>query len=177
MTLVETYLPGVFLAEPVRVPDRRGFFARLYDEENLTTRGIDMRVSQASVAFNEALSTLRGLHFQDAPYGETKIIRCTAGAIYDVVADLRRDSITLHRWVSFELSSANLTSVIVPPGCAHGYLTLTPEAEVSYLISAPYVEDAQRGIRWDDPTLRITWPTTPREISERDASLPLLGAS
>jgi dTDP-4-dehydrorhamnose 3,5-epimerase len=176
VTLVETGLAGVLLAEPVTVPDGRGFFARLYDEGELADRGVDTRISQSRIAFNESAATLRGLHYQAAPHGETKIVRCTAGAIYDVVADLRPGSPTLHRWRGFELSSSNRSSLIVPPGCAHGYLTLTPGAEVFYVISVPYVEAAQRGVRFDDPTLAVMWPREPRVIGERDAALPLLEA-
>jgi dTDP-4-dehydrorhamnose 3,5-epimerase len=175
VTLLETPLAGVFVAEPTCIVDRRGFMARLYDEEELARHGIDTGVAQARLALNEAASTLRGLHYQAAPYEETKMVRCTAGAIFDVVADLRPDSPTLHHWVGFELSSSNRNCLIVPPGCAHGYLTLTPGAEVSYLISAPFVEGAQRGLRWDDPTLAIAWPAQPLVIGERDAELPLLG--
>jgi dTDP-4-dehydrorhamnose 3,5-epimerase len=174
MTLVATALAGVLLAEAVTMADRRGSFVRLYDEEELERHGIDTRVAQSRVAFNESTRTLRGLHYQAAPHGETKIVRCTAGTIYDVVVDLRTGSPTLHHWIGLELSSTNRISLIVPPGCAHGYLTLTPAAEVAYLISAPYVEAAQRGVRWDDATLAIAWPSEPLVIGDRDAGLPLL---
>ncbi|MGH9092588.1 MAG: dTDP-4-dehydrorhamnose 3,5-epimerase family protein, partial [Acidimicrobiales bacterium] len=153
MTVVETSLPGLLVLQAKLVTDERGFFARLYDEEDLSARGVDTRVAQSRVAFNKAPGTLRGLHFQAEPYGETKIVRCTAGSIFDIVADLRATSPTRYRWEAFELSAANRTSLLVPPGCAHGYMTLTAGAEVSYLISAPYMEPAQRGVRWDDPTL------------------------
>ncbi len=174
MTIVETGLSGVLLIEPELVADRRGFFARLYGEEELEVLGIDTRVAQSAIAFNDSTATIRGLHYQQAPYDETKVVRCTAGAVFDVVADLRPGSPTLHRWVGLELSASNRKSLIVPPGCAHGYLTLKPATEVAYLISVPYVKNSQRGIRWDDPDLGISWPQSPLVIGERDAALPLL---
>jgi dTDP-4-dehydrorhamnose 3,5-epimerase len=174
MSIVETDLGGVFLVEPKRVEDRRGFFAQLYNEEELVSLGIDARVAQYAIAFNDSVATIRGLHYQEAPYGETKVVRCTAGVLFDVVADLRPGSPTRHRWVSFELSASNRKALVVPPGCAHGYLTLTPATEVAYLISVPYVQAAQRGVRWDDPILKISWPRSPLVIGERDADLPLL---
>jgi dTDP-4-dehydrorhamnose 3,5-epimerase len=176
MSIVETDLPGVFLVEPAIVPDRRGFFARLYDEETLVSLGIDTRVAQCAIAFNDAVATMRGLHYQEAPHGETKVVRCTAGVLFDVVADLRPASPTRHRWAGFELSASNRHSLIVPPGCAHGYLTLTPATEVAYLISVPYVQAAQRGVRWDDPVLAISWPLSPLVVGERDSALPFLEA-
>ena len=174
MSIVETDLPGVFLIEPELVADRRGFFARLYGEEELVGLGIDARVAQYSIAFNDSTATIRGLHYQQAPNGETKVVRCTAGVLFDVVVDLRPASPTRHRWVGFELSASNRKTLIIPPGCAHGYLTLTPATEVAYLISVPYVKTAQRGVRWDDPVLAISWPRSPLVIGERDAALPFL---
>jgi dTDP-4-dehydrorhamnose 3,5-epimerase len=174
MSIAETGLPGVFLIEPDLVADRRGFFARLYDEEELVALGIDTRVAQSVIALNDSEATIRGLHYQQAPYGETKVVRCTAGVLFDVVADLRPASPTRHSWVSFELSASNRKTLIIPPGCAHGYLTLAPATEVAYLISVPYVKAAQRGVRWDDPVLAVSWPRPPLVLGDRDAALPLL---
>ena len=174
MSITKTDLPGVFLIEPELVEDRRGFFARLYDEEELARVGVDTRVAQHSIAFNDSMATIRGLHYQQAPYGETKLVRCTTGAVFDVVVDLRQNSPTRHRWVDFELSASNRTALIIPPGCAHGDPTLTAGAELTYLISVPYMKTAQRGVRWDDPVLKIRWPRAPLVIGERDAALPLL---
>ncbi|MGA3216359.1 MAG: dTDP-4-dehydrorhamnose 3,5-epimerase [Acidimicrobiales bacterium] len=174
MTVTESVLDGVFLVEPELIPDRRGFFARLYDAEELAALGVDARVAQYVISYNDSPGTMRGLHYQRDPYAETKAVRCTAGVLFDVVTDLRPSSPTRHQWVGHELSASNRRSVIVPPGCAHGYLTLTPGTEVSYLISVPYVKDAQTGVRWDDPILGISWPRSPLVISERDAALPLL---
>src|SRR5579871_4691790 len=147
MTVLATQIAGVYLAEAAATPDRRGIVARLFDLEELRALGVDTDFSHALVAFNEATATLRGLHYQAPPYGETKVVRCTAGALFDVVVDLRPDSSTWRGWMAVELSAENRRSLVVPPGCAHGYLTLAPCSEVSYLISSPYVEDAQRGVR------------------------------
>lgn len=174
MTLAETDIAGVFLIAPDAVVDHRGTFFKLYDESDLIDAGIDSHVSQARVALNKEALTLRGLHYQVEPYGETKIVRCTAGTVFDVVIDLADDSATRHQWLSFELSAINRLSVVVPPWCAHGYLTLTDDAELSYLMSTPHMPSAERGIRYDDPTLAVAWPHPPRLISDRDASLPLL---
>jgi dTDP-4-dehydrorhamnose 3,5-epimerase len=174
MTISETSLPDVFVIEPDYVRDERGFFARLYGEEELAAAGIDARVAQNAISFNDSVATIRGLHYQQAPHAETKVVRCTAGVLFDVVADLRPGSPTRHHWIGCELSASNRKALVIPPGCAHGYLTLTPATEVAYLISVPYVRDAQRGVRWDDPVLGISWPRSPLVIGERDAALPLL---
>ncbi|MGH9171765.1 MAG: dTDP-4-dehydrorhamnose 3,5-epimerase family protein [Acidimicrobiales bacterium] len=174
--LAATTISGVFLVEAVIFADHRGLFARLYDEEELSRAGVDTGVSQSRAAFNGAAGTLRGLHYQAEPHGDTKVVRCTAGSIFDVVADLRPDSPTCHQWIATELSALNRRSVVVPPGCAHGYLTLSADSEVAYLISVPYVEGAQRGVVWDDPTLAVSWPASPVVISERDLTLPRLAS-
>jgi dTDP-4-dehydrorhamnose 3,5-epimerase len=174
MTIVETALEGVFLIEPQLHADRRGFFARLYDEDELSSFGIETRVAQYAVSFNESAATLRGLHYQEAPYGETKVVRCTSGMLFDVVADLRAASPTRYQWIGYELSAANRRCLIVPPGCAHGFLTLVDATEITYLISVPYVAEAQRGVRWDDPMLKISWPAAPKVIGERDTALAFL---
>lgn len=167
-------IAGVQLIEPQVVEDDRGLYARLFDGSSLEGYDGEFRIVQAGSGYNRTEATLRGMHYQSEPEAERKVVRCTAGAVYDVVADLRPRSRTCHRWVAVELSAANRRSLIVPPGCAHGYLTLTAGAEVSYLISVPYVRELQRGVRFDDPTLAIAWPRAPAVVSERDASLPFL---
>ena len=152
--------------------DERGLFARTWDRAELVSRGLTAGVEQVSIAYNEVAGTLRGLHFQATPHDEAKAVRCTAGAIFDVAVDLREGSPTRLRWVSVELSSTNRRSLFVPEGCAHGYITLTDGAEVQYMISTPYVPDAARGYRWDDPALGIEWPVPVTRISDRDATLP-----
>ena len=174
MKVVETKIDGVVVLEPEPQSDNRGYFARVWDRDVLAGRGLDVQVAQSSVAFNAVAGTLRGIHFQAEPDGESKTIRCTRGAIWDVAVDLRADSPTRHQWVGVELSAVDGRSLYVPRGCAHGYVTLADETEVSYQISAPYRPEAARGLRWDDPSLAITWPVGVACISERDAAWPLL---
>ena len=174
MKVLETELAGVLILEPEPMADDRGFFARTWDATDLEARGFTGRVHQVSVAFNEVAGTLRGLHFQAAPYEEAKTVRCTAGAVFDVAVDLRAGSQTRHRWVGVELSAGNRRSLFIPEGCAHGYVTVTDAAEVQYQISAPYRPAAAHGYRWNDPTLAIAWPTQIVRISARDAALPLV---
>lgn len=172
MNVVETVVQGVLVLEVEPIADERGFFARTWDRGDLASRGLTAHLDQVSIAFNEVAGTLRGLHFQAAPHGEAKTVRCTAGAIFDVAVDLRESSLTRHRWVGVELSASNHRSLLVPEGCAHGYITLTDGAEVQYQISAPYRPEAARGYRWDDPAFAIAWPVEVRRISPRDAALP-----
>lgn len=177
MKVVETVLKGVLVLETEPIADERGFFARTWDREELASRGLTADLDQVSIAYNEVVGTLRGLHFQAAPHGEAKTVRCTAGAIFDVAVDFRDGSPTRLRWVGIELSAANRRSLFVPEGCAHGYVTLTVGAEVQYQISTPYRPDAALGYRWNDPTLAIDWPVPIRRISARDAALPNVGGS
>ena len=177
MKVVETVLQGVLLLEVEPITDQRGFFARTWDRGDLASRGLTADLDQVSVAFNELAGTLRGLHFQAAPHGEAKTVRCTAGAIFDVAVDLRENSQTRHRWVGLELSATNHRSLFVPEGCAHGYVTLSDGTEVQYQISGRYQPEAVRGYRWDDPAFAIAWPVEVRRISARDAALPVVGGS
>jgi dTDP-4-dehydrorhamnose 3,5-epimerase len=172
--IVETALPGLLLlvGEPQR--DSRGYFARVWDASEVSRRGHNARVHQTSVAFNSSRGTLRGLHYQEPPYSEAKTVRCSAGAIYDVAVDLREDSPTRLQWLGLELSATNWTSLYIPEGFAHGYMTLTDGAEVHYQISAAYRAEAARGIRWNDPALDIRWPIPIAAMSERDAGFPVL---
>jgi dTDP-4-dehydrorhamnose 3,5-epimerase len=172
MKVVETALQGVLVLEIEPIADERGFFARTWDRGELASRGLTADLEQVGIAFNEAAGTLRGLHFQVAPHGEAKTVRCTAGAIFDVAVDLRAGSPTRLRWVGVELSAANRRGLFIPEDCAHGYVTLTDGAEVQYQISTPYRPDAAGGYRWNDPTLAIEWPVPIRRISARDAGLP-----
>jgi dTDP-4-dehydrorhamnose 3,5-epimerase len=174
MKVVETVLRDVLVLEVEPIADERGLFARTWDRAELVSRGLNADVDQVSVAYNEVAGTLRGLHFQAAPHDEAKTVRCTAGAIFDVAVDLRDGSPTRLRWVGVELSATNRRSLFVPEGCAHGYVTLTDGAEVEYKISTPYLPDAARGYRWDDPTLGIEWPVHVTRISDRDAALPYI---
>lgn len=170
MKIVDTALPPAFVIAPERVEDERGFFARVFDHEALADRLETNRFVQHSVSFNQRRGTLRGIHYQAAPAEEAKLVRCTAGAVWDVIVDLRRESPHYLRSAAFELTAANGWTLYVPKGFGHGFLTLTDAAELFYQISAPYRPELARGIRWNDPALDIAWPFPPAVISERDAA-------
>jgi dTDP-4-dehydrorhamnose 3,5-epimerase len=170
MIFRDTSIPGACIVEPQRHEDARGFFARTWDSEEFASVGLSDRVVQTSVSFNRVKGTLRGLHYQSAPHQETKLVRCTAGAVYDVVVDLRPDSPAFRGWVGVELSAENRLALYVPEGCAHGFLTLRNDSEVAYQMSSPYVLEAARGVRYDDPAFGITWPCEIVVVNERDAS-------
>jgi dTDP-4-dehydrorhamnose 3,5-epimerase len=170
----ETGIAGVVVGsfEPVR--DERGAFERMWDGAALAEHGIDPLVTQCSLARNDRAGTLRGLHWQDGPEPETKVVRCVRGAIFDVAADVRPGSETYGRWFGLRLHADGNEMLIVPPGCAHGYVTLEDASDVAYWISAPYRPSAARGVRYDDPRLAIAWPLQPVVMSARDRSLPPL---
>ena len=173
MIFTETRLAGAFTIDVEPHEDERGFFARVWDGEEFAQHGLDTRVVQSSIAYNRAAGTLRGLHFQALPFAETKLVRCTRGAIWDVVVDLRPGSPTFLEWVAVELSAENRRTLYVPEQFAHGYQTLEDGSEVWYQMSAPYAPQAARGLRWDDPKLGIEWPPAERRvISERDLAWP-----
>jgi dTDP-4-dehydrorhamnose 3,5-epimerase len=176
MIATKTPVEGVFVLDIERREDDRGFFARTFDEDALRALGLEARVLQASVAFNPKRGTLRGMHLQCAPHGETKIVRCTRGAIHDVALDLRPESPTFKRWFATELDEDNRRALYIPKGCAHGVLTLRDDTEVLYLIADPYVAEAATGVRWDDPAFGILWPIAPIVISERDRTYPFFKA-
>jgi dTDP-4-dehydrorhamnose 3,5-epimerase len=165
-----TGIDGVWVIEPERHDDERGFFARTWEPEEFTERGLNSDLAQCSISYNRQRGTLRGLHYQAAPHEEAKLVRCTAGAIFDVAVDLRPDSPTFRDWFGVELSAENRLALFVPEGCAHGFLTLADDSEVHYQISQAYVPDAGRGVRWDDPAFAIRWPSEVVVINERDKS-------
>jgi dTDP-4-dehydrorhamnose 3,5-epimerase len=174
MRLVETSLQGVLLVELEHLGDERGYFARTYDAAEMSP------IVQMSTSFNVRAGTLRGLHFQREPHGESKLVRCTRGAIFDVAVDLRPGSPTLHEWFSVELSAGNGRALLIAPGFAHGFQTLADDSEVLYAMDAPYVGEAASGVRWDDPAFAIDWPDPPpggRTMSERDAAYPDVGGA
>jgi dTDP-4-dehydrorhamnose 3,5-epimerase len=171
----ESPLAGAYTIELERLEDERGFFARSFCAEEFAARGLEVVMPQSSVSFNARRGTLRGLHYQAEPHAEDKLVRCTAGAIYDVIVDLRPGSPTARRWFGVELSAANHRSLFIPKGLAHGFLTLHDDTEVLYMISAPYAPGFERGVRWNDPAIGISWPTAPSVVSARDAAYPLLG--
>ncbi len=167
-------IAGAMLVEPEPLADERGFFARVWCAGEFAAHGLEARAAQANIGVNPRRGTLRGLHYQVAPDQETKLVRCTRGAAWDVIVDLRPDSPTWHRWYAVELTAANYRGVVVPPLCAHGYLTLADDTEVGYLTTAPYAPASARGVRWNDPALGIEWPDEVEVMSERDRTWPLL---
>src|ERR1700722_20356410 len=174
MRFVQTPLAGAWVIELERIEDERGWFARSFDIEEFQARGLDPAVAQCNVSFNAHSGTLRGLHYQSEPHGESKLVRCVRGAIFDVAVDLRADSPTYRQWHAVELSSENRLAYYIPVGLAHGFQTLTDDCEVLYQMGDEYVPDAARGVRWDDPALAIEWPAPlgERTISEKDLSYP-----
>lgn len=176
MIFHDSPLPGAYTIELQRLEDGRGFFARSFCAQEFVARGLPGAMPQSSVSFNTRRGTLRGLHYQAEPHAEDKLVRCTAGAIYDVIVDLRPGSATHRRWFGTELSAENHRSLFVPKGFAHGFLTLREDTEVMYMISVPYVAGFDRGVRWNDPAIGIDWPLVPTVISARDAAYPLLEA-
>ncbi|GGK29271.1 dTDP-4-dehydrorhamnose 3,5-epimerase [Salinarimonas ramus] len=174
MRFSETPLAGAFLIEPEPIADPRGFFARTVDREAFAAHGLDADFVQASVSFNARAGTLRGLHFQRAPHAEDKLVRVTAGAILDVIVDMRPRSPTRWRWHAQPLDAASRAALYVPKGFAHGFVTLVDETEILYQMTTPYVPGAGAGLRWDDPMLAIEWPIRTPILSESDEAWPLL---
>ncbi|HEX6767083.1 MAG TPA: dTDP-4-dehydrorhamnose 3,5-epimerase [Polyangiaceae bacterium] len=168
MQITPTELPGVHVVGLERIEDERGFFARSFDGEAFRTRGLDSRVVQCSVSYNQRRGTLRGMHYQVAPHEESKLVRCTKGAIYDVALDLRPDSAGFRRWIARELSEENRLALYLPAGVAHGFQTLADDTEVFYQISEAYHPESARGVRFDDPAFGIRWPVEDPIVSERD---------
>ena len=172
MIFREAAIPGVYLIEIEPRQDERGLFARTWCAREFADHGLDPRLVQCSVSFNSQAGTLRGMHYQIAPHAEAKLVRCTRGALFDVVVDLRKDSPTYLRWVGYELSEDNRLSLYVPEGCAHGFLTLQPATEVLYQMSVEYHPGSARAFRWNDPAVGIEWPEAPRVMSQQDRSHP-----
>ncbi len=172
MIFKDTGLDGLKLVELEPSLDARGSFLRTFDAAEWEVRGLTATVAQCSLSCNRRRGTLRGLHYQEPPHEETKLVRCSRGRIFDVAVDLRASSPTFRRWFGTELSDRNGRMLYIPVGFAHGFLTLEPETEVSYQISTPYVPEAARGVRWDDPAFGIDWPDVPQVISDRDRSFP-----
>jgi dTDP-4-dehydrorhamnose 3,5-epimerase len=172
MTFRETKLPGVFEIHLEPKSDDRGFFARAWCVKEFEAHGLNPRLVQCNASFNYKKGTLRGMHYQEAPYAETKIVRCTQGAIHDVVLDLRPQSPTFKKWIATILSAENRRMLYIPEGCAHGFLTLRDQTEVFYQMSEFFHAESARGVRWDDPAFGIAWPTKVKVISERDRTYP-----
>lgn len=172
MRFIETGLEGAFVIDVDYVSDERGRFARTWDQAVWVEMGLDAEIVQTNLSVSHDRGTLRGLHFQAAPHAETKLVRCTAGSIFDVIVDLRPGSRTFLSWFGTELTVENRRSLHVPKGFAHGFLTLADGCEVCYQMSVPFEAGAARGYRWDDPAFGIRWPFSPTTISARDAKYP-----
>jgi len=166
-------LDGAFLIEPERLIDDRGFFARTWCKREFEDRGLNNSIAQCNLGFNKHRGTLRGMHYQVAPHTEAKLVRCTMGAIYDVIIDLRKKSSTYTEWLAVELTAENRKMLYIPENLAHGYQTLTDNTEVFYQVSEFYDPEYERGLRWDDPIIEIKWPEeTPVLISIKDRNWP-----
>ena len=176
MIFTELELQGVWLIEPQLIEDERGFFSRVICEKEFVEHGLPNKWVQQNIAFNHKKGTLRGLHYQKGTAAEIKVVRCTRGAIYDVVVDLRETSPTYKKWTGVELSAENHRMLYIPAGFAHGYITLTDTTEIAYLVSAFYTPGAEAGLRYDDPVIGINWPEMVQIISEKDRKWPMFGA-
>ncbi|HMJ24674.1 MAG TPA: dTDP-4-dehydrorhamnose 3,5-epimerase [Pyrinomonadaceae bacterium] len=172
MIFTETALPGAFIVEPELIKDERGFFTRLWSEEEFAEHGLETRLVQCNASFNIKKGTLRGMHFQMAPYAQAKLVSCLRGSVYDVIIDLRRESPTFKKWVGVQLSASNRLMLYVPKGLAHGFQTLEDETEVFYQMSEVYSVEHVAGVRWNDPAFAIQWPADERTIIHRDATYP-----
>ncbi len=178
MRFIETPLSGAWAIELEEIEDERGWFARTFDAEEFRARGLNHDIVQCNASFNLRSGTLRGMHYQAEPHGESKLVRCVRGAIFDVAVDLRPDSPTYRGWHGVQLSADNRLAFYIPAGLAHGFQTLKDSSEVLYQMGNPYVPEAARGVRYDDPAFAIEWPAAKggRTVSERDASYPQLQA-
>ncbi len=172
MIFQETRLPGVFEIRIEPSADERGFFARSFCQQEFRAHGLNPNIAQCNISFNARKGTLRGMHYQAAPHAEAKVVRCTAGAIYDVVIDLRPQSPTFKHWITVNLTAENRLMLYVPEGCAHGFLTLRDATEIFYQMSDFYHPELSRGTRWNDPAFAIVWPEKIEVISERDRTYP-----
>ena len=173
MKFSETAVLGVRLIEVNRITDDRGFFARVWCQDEFTQHDIKANWVQANVGYSVRAGTLRGMHYQRDPHAEAKLIRCTRGAVYDVALDLRPTSPSYLRWVGVTLDAEEHAMLYIPEGCAHGYQTLTDDSEITYFTSAPYAREAATGARYDDPAFGVEWPLPVEVISGQDASWEL----
>ena len=172
MIFTPTGIEGAYIVEPERLEDHRGFFARAWCAETFAAHGLNGGLSQCSIAFSARKGTLRGMHYQAAPYADAKLVRCSMGATFNVIVDLRPESPTFKQHFGLTLSAQNRLQLYIPEGFAQGYQTLEDNTEVFYQMSAPYVPEAARGVRWDDPAFGIEWPPDERIIIERDRNYP-----
>ncbi len=172
MIFTETKLAGAFVIEPERRADERGFFARTFCKQEFEVHGLNPKVLQCNVSFNKRKGTLRGMHYQAAPFAEAKLVRCTSGSIYDVIIDLRPASATFKQYFAVELSAENRRMLYIPENFAHGFQTLQDDTEVFYQMAQGYSAEHARGVRWNDPAFGIEWPKDERIIIQRDQIYP-----
>jgi dTDP-4-dehydrorhamnose 3,5-epimerase len=172
LIFTESKLPGAFVIELERHTDQRGFFARTFCQQEFEAHGLNSQVVQCNVSINNRKGTLRGMHYQAAPFAEAKLVRCSSGSIYDVIIDLRPSSATFKRYFAVELSAENRRMLYIPEGFAHGFQTLQDDTEVFYQMAQRYSAEHARGVRWNDPAFGIEWPGGERIIIERDQHYP-----
>ena len=172
MIFTETKLAGAFLIELEQLVDERGFFALSWSEKEFMARGLDARFVECNVSFNHKKGTLRGMHYQESPHGQGKLVRCTMGAVFDVIIDLRPSSPTFRRWLAVELTAQNRLALYVPTDFAHGFQTLDVNSEILYQMTTPYVPGSGRGLRWNDPAFGIDWPLVNPIMNDRDKTYP-----
>lgn len=173
MNFKETRLSSAYIIEIAKLEDIRGFFARTFCQREFADNNLPTEFVQCNISFNKEKGTLRGMHYQAAPFEEGKLVRCTSGAIYDVIVDLRHDSSTYCNWIAVELSAKNRRALYVPPGFAHGFQTLESNTEVFYQMTSFYEPSAGRGVRWDDNAFNIKWPLDSPILSEKDSAYPV----
>jgi dTDP-4-dehydrorhamnose 3,5-epimerase len=172
MIFRETTLKGAFVIEVEKFEDQRGFFARAWSRKEVEANGLISRVAETNISFSKRRGTLRGMHYQVAPYEQVKLVRCTAGAIYDVIIDMRLDSPTYRKWTGVELTAENYRMLYAPENFAHGFQTLEDNTEVTYQVSQFYSPESERGVRYDDPVFQVQWPLPVAVISEKDIAWP-----
>lgn len=177
MKFSPTPLQGAFLVSLEKRSDERGMFARAFCKNEFAAHGIDIDIVQSNISLNERAGIVRGMHFQKAPHAEIKLVRCTRGAIFDVIVDIRKDSATYGQWFGAELSEENGLLMVVPKGFAHGYQALTDGATAFYMVSTAYAPSAEGGLRHDDPDIGIKWPLEVTDVSEKDRCWPLISSN
>lgn len=172
MKFTETSLKGAYIIEVDKLNDDRGFFGRLWCEKEMKEFDLNTNIVQSNVSLSRKKGTIRGMHFQRSPFQETKLVRCTKGAVYDVIIDLRPDSPTFKKWIGVKLTEDNHKMIYVPENFAHGFITLEDNSEVYYLVTQFYYKEQEAGFRWDDPAFGIEWPIEMKEISDKDRVHP-----
>lgn len=177
MIFTETKIKGAYVIDIKRIEDERGFFGRAFCHQEMKAKGLNGNVAQTNLSSNKKRGTLRGLHYQQAPHEESKLVRCTRGSLFDVLVDLRKNSATYCQWFGIELSADSFRMLYVPEGCAHGFITLEDNTDIMYQVSEFYAPSAEKGLLWNDPAFGIQWPIEPIVISEKDKKQPLFEPS